>query len=127
MAITIFDHLKNITTIKGEFLGDEGWNSWMINKFLSMDQDYCEAVNLVQKASWQIKPEHLYNIYKDLIPKRYVYLKYIKAKNKKEYDHEEVEIISQFFEVSKKTAKYYIDILSKKEIELILEQVKGRI
>jgi hypothetical protein len=45
----IFDHIKNITTSKGEYLGDEGWNNWMVNRYLSMDQDYVEVVNIVQK------------------------------------------------------------------------------
>ena len=50
--MNIFDHLKNITTQKGEFLGEEGWNNWMINRYLSMSQDYCEVVNIVQKNTW---------------------------------------------------------------------------
>ena len=47
--MNIFDHIKNITTTKGSYLGDEGWNNWMINRYLSMDQEYCEVVNIVQK------------------------------------------------------------------------------
>ena len=77
--MNIFDHIKNITTNKGAYLGDEGWNNWMINRFLSMDPDYCEVVNVVQKNTWQMKGEYLYNLYKDLIPKQYKYLKYIKS------------------------------------------------
>ena len=38
--MNIFDHIKNITTNKGSYLGDEGWNNWMINRYLSMDPDY---------------------------------------------------------------------------------------
>ena len=30
--MNIFDHIKNITTNKEPCLGDEGWNSWMINR-----------------------------------------------------------------------------------------------
>ena len=65
--MNIFDHIKNITTTKGSYLGDEGWNNWMINRYLSMDQEYCEVVNIVQKNTWQMKGEYLYNLYKDLI------------------------------------------------------------
>ena len=53
---TIFDHLKNITTIKGSYLGDEGWSNYMINRYLSMNQDYIELVNLIQKNTWQFLP-----------------------------------------------------------------------
>jgi hypothetical protein len=123
--MNIFDHIKNITTNKGAYLGDEGWNNWMVNRFLSMDQDYCEVVNIVQKNTWQMKGEYLYNLYKDLIPKQYKYLKYIKPKNKKEYKIEQVEAIQAYFEVSKKEAKEYIDMLPKSEIENITLQING--
>ena len=123
--MNIFDHIKNITTNKGAYLGDEGWNNWMVNRFLSMDQDYCEVVNVVQKNTWQMKGEYLYNLYKDLIPKQYKYLKYIKPKNKKEYKVEQVEAIQSYFEVSKKEAKEYIDMLPIEETENITLQING--
>ena len=124
-TINIFDHLKNITTEKKKYLGDEGWNNYMINRYLSMDQEYCEVVNVIQKNTWQISGEHLYNLYKDLIPKQYKYLKYIKANSKKEYKIEQIEAIQKYFEISKKEAKEYIDMLSKKEIENIINQITG--
>jgi hypothetical protein len=124
--MNIFDHLKNITTNKGEYLGDEGWNNWMINRYLSMDQNYCEVVNFVQKNTWQMKGEYLYNLYKDLIPKQYVYLKYIKATNTKKYNEEELEAIQQYFEISKKEAKEYISMLPDEEIKSITQQINGK-
>lgn len=123
--MTIFDHIKNITTNKEAYLGDEGWNNWMINRYLSMDQDYCEVINYVQKNTWQMKGEYLYNLYKDLIPKQYKYLKYIKPQNKKEHKVEQVEAVQAYFEISKKEAKEYIDMLSKEEVENITLQIKG--
>jgi hypothetical protein len=124
--MNIFDHLKNITTQKGEFLGEEGWNNWMINRYLSMSQDYCEVVNIVQKNTWQIKPEHLYNLYKDIIPKQYVFLKYIKAKNKVDYKKEEIDAVQKYFEVSGREAKEYIRMLPKDELTNIMSQVNGK-
>jgi hypothetical protein len=123
--MTIFDHIKNITTTKGPYLGDEGWNNYMINRFLSMDPDYCEVVNIVQKNTWQMKGEYLYNLYRDLIPKQYIYLKYIKAKNKKDYKPEQIEAIGKYFEVSRKEAKEYIDMLPAAEIDQITSQLNG--
>ena len=124
--MNIFDHLKNITTNKGEYLGDEGWNNWMINRYLSMDQNYCEVVNFVQKNTWQMKGEYLYNLYKDLIPKQYVYLKYIKATNAKKYNEDELEAVQQYFEISKKEAKEYINMLPEDEIKSITQQINGK-
>jgi hypothetical protein len=123
--MNIFDHIKNITTTKGNYLGDEGWNNWMINRYLSMDQEYCEVVNIVQKNTWQMKGEYLYNLYKDLIPQQYKYLKYIKASKKKDYKEDEIEAVQKYFEISKKQAKEYIDSLSKEEINAIQSQIHG--
>jgi hypothetical protein len=123
--MNIFDHLKNITTTKGPYLGDEGWNNWMINRYLSMDPSYIEVVNIVQKNTWQMKGEYLYNLYKDLIPKQYVFLKYIKASKKVEYKQEEVDAVANYFEVSKKQAKEYINMLPKDELEVIKQQING--
>ena len=123
--MTIFDHIKNITTTKDPYLGDEGWNNWMINRYLSMDQEYCEVVNYVQKNTWQMKGEYLYNLYKDLIPKQYKYLKYIKATKKKEYKPEDIEAVQAYFEISKSEAKEYIDMLPKSELETIKQQING--
>jgi hypothetical protein len=124
--ITIWDHIKNITTAKGKYLGDEGWNNWMVNRFLSMERDYCEVVNYIQKNTWQMKGEYLYNLYKDIIPKQYVYLKYIKAQNKKEYKEDVLEAVQSYFEVSKREAKEYIDMLSENELNIVVSQVNGK-
>lgn len=123
--MTIFDHIKNITTTKGPYLGDEAWNNWMVNRFLSMDQDYCEVVNYIQKNTWQMKGEYLYNLYRDVIPKQYKFLKYIKSNKKKDYDAGEVEALVTYFEVSKKEAKQYIDMLPKDELKNITAQING--
>ena len=124
--ITIWEHIKNLTNTKGEYLGDEGWSNWMCNRILSMDRDYCEVVNYIQKNTWQMKGEYLYNLYKDIIPKQYVYLKYIKAQNKKEYKEDILEAVQSYFEISKREAKEYINILPKEELENIVSQVKGK-
>ena len=124
--MNIFDHIKNIITNKGAYLGDEGWNNWMVNRYLSMDQDYCEVVNIVQKNTWQMKGEYLYNLYKDIIPKQYKYLKYIKSSKKNEFDAGEVEAVSLYFEISKKEAKEYILMLPKDELNNIIAQINGK-
>jgi hypothetical protein len=124
--MNIFDHLKNITTNKEPYLGDEGWNNWMINRYLSMDPDYCEVVNIVQKNTWQMKGEYLYNLYKDLIPKQYKYLKYMKPSKKKDYKVDQIEAVAAYYEVSKKEAKQYIDMLPKNELENITQQINGQ-
>jgi hypothetical protein len=121
----IFDHIKNITTTKGSYLGDEGWNNWMINRYLSMDPEYCEVVNYVQKNTWQMKGEYLYNLYKDLIPQQYKFLKYIKASKKSDYKKDDIDAVKAYFEVSEKQAKEYIDVLPEDELRIIKQQIDG--
>jgi len=121
----IFDHIKNITTTKGPYLGDEGWNNWMINRYLSMDPEYCEVVNYVQKNTWQMKGEYLYNLYKDLIPQQYKFLKYIKASKKSDYKKDDIDAVKAYFEVSEKQAKEYIDVLPEDELRIIKQQIDG--
>ena len=123
--MNIFDHLKNITPTKGEYLGDEGWNNWMINRYLSMDQDYVEVVNIVQKNTWQMKGKYLYNLYRDLIPQQYKFLKYIKSSKKLDYKEDDIDAVQAYFEVSKSEAKEYIDMLPKDELETIKQQING--
>lgn len=123
--MTIFDHLKNITTQKGEYLGDEGWSNWMINRYLSMDQDYVEVVNEIQRNTWQMSGEHLYNVYKDILPKAYKYLKYVKRAKKKDYDEEQIDALRIYFEISKKKAQEYHDQMTKEEIKDITTQIYG--
>jgi hypothetical protein len=91
-----------------------------------MDPDYCEVVNLVQKNTWQMKGEYLYNLYKDLIPQQYKFLKYIKASKKSDYNKDDVDAVKQYFEVSEKQAKEYIGMLSKEELESIISQIYGK-
>ena len=126
----IFDTIKRITLTKDDWKNipeeeKNNFNNWMCNRILSMDQDYCEVVNIVQKNTWQMKGEYLYNLYKDLIPKQYKFLKYIKLTKKVEYNQEEVDAVSTYFEVSKKQAKEYISMLPKDELETIKQQING--
>jgi hypothetical protein len=90
-----------------------------------MEQNYCEVINMIQKNTWQMKGEHLYNLYKDVIPKQYKFLKYVKVQNKKEYDADEIEALTIYFEISKTEAKEYIDMLPKEEVQNIKLQING--
>ena len=64
---TIFDWLNEITYSKrnwSEFNEEEKneFNSYLINRFLSMDKDYIELVNFIQTIPYTEK-EKYYNIY----------------------------------------------------------------
>lgn len=124
----IFDTVKRIMTSKDKWEDipeDERgtFNNWMCNKVISMNPDYCEVVNMVQKNTWILKSEYLYKLYCDLLPKGFVFSKYIKSTKKKDYKMEEVKALSIYYDISTNDAKEYIDILPKEEVERITQQI----
>ena len=124
----IFDTVKRIMTTKDKWedIPEEernAFNNWMCNKVLSMNEDYVEVVNFVQKNTWRIESKHLYELYKDLIPKGYVFSKWIKNQNKKEYDDDHVAAVQTYYQVSEKDAKEYIDMLPEEEVIRIHQQI----
>lgn len=116
--MNIFDHLKNITLDKGPFLGEDGWNNYMCHRFISMSRDYVEIANTIQK-NIRLTPEQCYTVYKELIPKRYVFLKYKKAKSSK-INNELLEILAKYWECSQREVKENLKILSNETIKNIL-------
>jgi hypothetical protein len=123
--MTIFDWINQILVTKkhwNEFTEDEQkkFSPFIINRFLSMDKDFLEIVNVFQKyAIGTLEPREVYKWYCDVLPKGKRFNKYIKGKGNKKYDKETINIISNHFEVSKKESKDYIDLLDKKQIKEI--------
>jgi len=120
---TIFDWLNEITFHKTspESFSQESWdkfNSYMIHRYLSMNMDYIDVVNYVQKMNPQSKKE-IYTIYREMIPKKKTYLKYIKNENKRNYK-ELAEYVAEYLEVGLGEADLYIDILQEIGVRSIL-------
>lgn len=125
--MTIFDWLKQITYNKGDwdsFSDDDkkSWNNYMVHRFLSMNPNYIEVVNIVQKYQY-LTDKQVYTIYKNLIPKRNVFLKYIKGKKDKT-SAEDIKYLADYFECSTREIKEYIDIVPKEELANILDNFK---
>jgi hypothetical protein len=121
--INLFGWLNEITLYKSpiEKFTEEDWktfNTFMINKYISMNPEYIEIANYIQKYSNSPK-QQIYTMYKNLIPKKKVYLKWIGGK-KKSQNTELVEKLSQYFLVSKRETEDYLDILHKSDVKSIL-------
>jgi len=122
---TIFDWLQHITWLKTptEEFSDKDWesfNSYMIHRFISMSQYYVEVADYAQGLMPNNKKE-IYNFYKEIIPKRKVWLKYIKSKNKS-YNKELIEILSDYFKLGSSEIPSYINILGSEKIKEILRE-----
>ena len=119
----IWGWLNEITLYKtpADCFTDESWdcfNSYMIHRFVSMNVDYVELTNYVQTIPYDNKIQ-TYNIYREMIPKKKVFLKYIKSK-KKSPQPKLVEVLSDYFQCGKFTAARYLEVMKKKETLNIL-------
>jgi hypothetical protein len=124
--MTLFDWLKEITTNKTSWENfsekdRESFNTFMINRYLSMNMSYIEIVNFVQKIPLTEK-EKYYTLYCQMIPKKNVFLKYIKS-NKKTKPQEVVEYVAKYYECSLGEADHYIDIIREPGVRSILWQM----
>jgi hypothetical protein len=120
---TLFEWLNEITVTKTppENFSEESWdkfNSYMVHRYLSMYIGYIDIVNYVQKINPTNKKQ-IYSIYREMIPKQKVWLKYIKSQTPKK-NAELVEYVADYFECSLGEADHYIDILRETGVRSIL-------
>jgi hypothetical protein len=121
----VFDWLKEINTTKSDpnsFTEKdwEVWNSYMVHRFLSQNEDFLELVNEVQRLPPQNKKE-IYSIYREFIPKNNKWSKYIKS-NIKQRNTDLVNHLKEYWECSSKEVKEYLEFLGNDEVLRILTQ-----
>jgi hypothetical protein len=124
--MTVFNWLDEITVKKppsSQFSQEDwdDWNSYMVHRFLSMNVSYIDVVNAAQKFQPTDK-RGIYNFYKDFLPKKKIWNKYIKNKNKKD-SKELSKIIANYLELGINEANSYIPLLNKGEIDNILKRI----
>ena len=123
--MTIFDWLKCITVDKqpwSSFTEDQqnSFNSYMICRFISMYEEYTEVANYGQRIPYPEK-EKTYKYYCHMLPKKNVFLKYVKSSRKKS-NEQLLQHIANHFTVSLGEAEEYIELLKKAGVEQILEK-----
>ena len=126
MAANIFTILNYITWDKKPWdtLTEEEKNCvqpFMIHRYVSMKEEYIEVANAVQK--YNLTPKSVYDFYLEMIPKRKVFLKYIKGSKK--WDDSKLEFLSQYLECSQREAKDFIDLVDKEDIAELNRQMNG--
>ena len=126
--MTIFDWINQILVKKthwNDFTEDEQkkFSPFIINRWLSMDKEFLEIVNVFQKYSiGTLEPREVYKWYCDMLPKGKRFNKYIKGKKDKKYNTELLETMVTHFECSKSQVKDYLDLIAKDELMEILEK-----
>jgi hypothetical protein len=120
--LTLFDHLNNITYKKLDF--DEhntefttNYKPYIINRFISMCNIYLPIVSEINKYYLDNKVHYEY--FKNIIPKRKHFFKYISKK--KDVDDDLKQQIANHLKIGRKEVEDYVRILSEKEIKEIVK------
>ena len=124
--MNLFDWINQVTYEKREwssFTEDEqtAFNGYMITRFLSMNKDYIAVTELT--AMYPMPPNKLYDFYKDALPKKKIWNKYIKSTST--HNTEDLTILTQYFKCSTREIKDYINNLDPQVKDAILLEVKG--
>jgi len=121
----IFDWLKQITYEKqpwDSFTEEDktSFNPYMVHRFLSMNPEYIEFVNLIQNIPYTEK-EKIYKLYLYMIPKKNMFLKYIKSTRAKTRE-ELLQHLASYYECSLREADEYYHMLHNDTIKGILKK-----
>jgi len=121
----IFDWLKQITYEKqswDSFTEEDktSFNPYMVHRFLSMNPEYIEFVNLIQNIPYTEK-EKIYKLYLYMIPKKNMFLKYIKS-NRTKTKEELLQHIASHYECSLREAYEYYHMHHSDTIKNILKK-----
>lgn len=120
----LFEHLTTITTSKVQLDKQDidnmkSYNPYIINKFVSMSDIFIPLVNEINKYPNIPKDIHQ-RFFKSTLPKRKQYFKYLKKK--KEKSDNDINYIADWYEITFKDAKMYMDILTDNQIKSIVKK-----
>ena len=128
---TIFNILGDLTFKKTnpDTYTESDWkayNTYMVNRWLSMNSDVTEIINFVQKYYSLNKKMH-YKMLSDILPKQKLFTKYVKGKKMDKYNPELVKLVADHYEISRKEAKQRIDMFKhfSTGIENLTDMLRG--
>lgn len=126
MPITLFNWLDNITVNKQDWdsfeeTDRESFNPYIIHRFVSMYEPYVDLVNIAQKIP-PAEKEKIYLLYKNMLPKKKIFFKYVKS-NCKSSNDELVAKLADYFSCSLGEAEEYSTLLDKTGVESILSKM----
>lgn len=126
MPITLFNWLDNITVGKQDWdsfeeTDRESFNPYIIHRFVSMYEPYVDLVNIAQKIP-PAEKEKIYLLYKNMLPKKKIFFKYVKS-NYKSSNDELVAKLADYFSCSLGEAEEYSTLLDRTGVESILSKM----
>src|ERR1700749_2909007 len=114
---TPFDVAKDICSKKTPWNEDidKAWNTFMINRVLSMNRNYIELIDTIQRF-YNIPNENIHQMYLEFIPNDPTYHKYIKPEDSSTKD---LNLLKLHFGLSKRDARDYLKMMNEQEIETL--------
>tara|TARA_R110002096_G_C14146442_1_gene683500 strand:+ start:77 stop:517 length:441 start_codon:yes stop_codon:yes gene_type:complete len=111
---TIFNILGDLTfkKVNSDTYTDSDWkayNTYMVNRWLSMNSGVTEIINFIQKYYSLDKKVH-FKMLSDILPKQKLFSKYVKGKKVNKFNPELVNMVAQHYEISRKEAKERIEM-----------------
>ena len=125
--MTIFDWINQMLVTKkhwDEFTKDEQkkFSPFIINRWLSMDKDFIEIVNVFQKyAIGTLEPREVYKWYCDVLPRGKRFNRYIKGKKSKKNEDWLIKLLCNHYKCSKIQVTEHLELIDKEELKEILE------
>lgn len=122
----IMVHKKGNLNVRDPFMTK--FNTFMILKFLSLDEGYIHYINLLNQYQDLWTKEQAYKLLVLTIPRTNKYLKFPK-KADKDFDDDELSLIAKYFECAKHEAEQFVKLgfIGKKDLEKIKQMFGGRV
>ena len=122
----IFEWLEHLTYKKSstnsfEEKSWENFNAYMVHRFVSMYEGYIDIANIAQRFHPTDK-KGIYNFYCEMLPKKKMFLRYMKSKVKTS-PKEIKQYIAKYYECSLEEANKYITLMYKSDIKYIFDKL----
>ena len=125
---TFWDHLNAVIKYQDKHYFDKlseddrkSWSTYMMMRYLSMNPDWIELVDLIQPYVHTMRNEDVYKVLLLIIDIGPSWIKYIKKDKKNEFKKELIEKTVKVFECSSKEAEEYISIMDKQALTEMLD------
>jgi len=123
-----FDHLNAVIKFQDKnywkTLSEDdkkSWNTYMMMRYLSMNPDWTELIDLIQPYVHSLRSEDVYKVLLLIIPRGRTFIKYIKRDKKTDIQKELIDKTVIVFECSVKEAEDYISIMNRNTLEEMLD------
>jgi len=118
MSKSIFEFISDIFEKKTPWADltesdRKSFNTYMLNRWISMNPDYTEFINMIQQYSIGVlNAREVYKLYQDILPKTKFYVKYVKGDGvNKDFNDNLIEFIANKMEWSQYRTVQYLELL----------------